>query len=199
LTEEFASEDVFTDKEKFLAAAGGIEGIAQAMTMREVTAFRASVDAASLVFMHSTLDDAAQNLCRVTALVTPADWRQFVDNRGTELSEIRAKGYEAVADQKVDSLLERLSRELLVKKVDKLFQVCKPDRSYTRVDYEFNRDRLVELDSKRHDVVHGGGQLAPIPDIEDSVNYLLETGLYLFGLVNHRYGVRMSPDALLDH
>lgn len=196
LVEDLARDQVFSDTEKFLATAGGVEGIARAMTVREMTAFRGSVDAASLVFMHSALDAAAQDLCRVTALVGPAEWRQFVDTRSIHLAQAREKGYEALADEKVEDLLRKLSRLSLIKKVDKLFQVCRPDPSYSRANYQFDRHRLIDLDHKRHSLVHGELQREPIPDIEGSVDYLLETGLYLFGMVNHRYGVRVEPGAV---
>ena len=75
------NDAVFRDKAKYLEAVGGIAGVAEGLTKQEINAYGGSVDAASMVFMHSALDGAAHDLCRASALVDPNQWHQFVENQ----------------------------------------------------------------------------------------------------------------------
>jgi hypothetical protein len=163
------------------------------LTEHEFKAYGGSVDAASLVFMHSGLDGAIHDLCRVTALVDPQQWQSFIDNQQERLAVIRTKGYEAVARERLNAFVDTLSRESLIKKTDRLFQVCPPDRAYSRKGYRFDRERLVTLDGLRHDIVHGDRPRAPIDDVAAAIDFMHETGLFFFGMVNHRYGLKLDP------
>jgi hypothetical protein len=132
----------------------------------------------------------------VTALVDPDQWQQFVEDQQERLGVLRAKGYDAVARERVGTHVEALSQESLIKKTDRLFQVCRPDRSYSRKGYAFDRDRLVALDGLRHSIVHREWVRTPIPDITAVIDFMHQTGLFLFGMVNRRYGVKIDPTYL---
>ena len=108
------------------------------------------------------------------------------------MAAIRTKGYDAVVQEHLSTFLDKLSRESLIRKTDRLFQVCNPDSTYSRMNYRFDRVRLIELDTLRHDIVHADKRRAPIRDIASHIDFLHETGLYLFGLVNYRYEVRID-------
>ena len=64
-----ANETLFRDKARYLEIVGGPAVVAERLTDAEISAFRGSVDAASLVFMHSALDGAIHDLCRVFRLL----------------------------------------------------------------------------------------------------------------------------------
>jgi hypothetical protein len=117
------NDAIFIDKAKFLQTNGGPEALAARMTAKEMSVFRGSVDAASLVFMHFALDGAVHDLCRATALVAPTAWELFIDDQKERLADVRAKGYEALAKERLDRYIAALSRETMVKKTDRLFQV----------------------------------------------------------------------------
>lgn len=161
----------------------GVAAVAERLTEQELTAYGGSVDAASVVFMHSALDGATHDLCRVTALVDQQE----------RLGVIRTQGYEAVARDHINALVDALSRESLIKKTDRLFQVCRPDRSYSRKGYQFDRDRLIGLDGLRHDIVHRDRPRTPISDVAAGIEFMHETGHFMFGMVNHRYGLKLDP------
>lgn len=187
------NDAVFTDKAKYLETVGGVTAVAEGLTRQQIQAYGGSVDAASIVFMHSALDGALHDLCRATALVAPQQWQQFVDAQEASLGAIRDRGYEAVAGERVSAFVAALSHESLVKKTDRLFQVCRPDRAYSRAGYEFDRNRLVVLDDLRHDIVHRDRPRAPIQEAEASIEFMNDTGLFFFGMVNHCCGLRLDP------
>jgi len=188
-----ANDAVFRDKAKYLETVGGVAAVADSLTKQQIQAYGGSVDAASIVFMHSALDGALHDLCRATALIAPQEWQPFVDGQEERLGVLRERGYEAVAWERVSAFVDALSHESLVKKTDRLFQVCRPDRAYSRAGYQFNRDRLVQLDDIRHNIVHRDRPRVPIQDVEAGIEFMHETGLFFFGMVNNRYGLRLDP------
>jgi hypothetical protein len=80
---------IFLDRAKFLEEVGGVAGAATKLTDQEIGMYEGSVDAASLVFMHSALDGASEDLCRVTAIVDPQQWYQFIGGQQECLSVLR--------------------------------------------------------------------------------------------------------------
>lgn len=46
----------------------------------------------------------------------------------------------------------------------------------------------------RHDIIHDDKTAGIPPDVEASVTFLVNTGLFLLGLVNHRYDLRLDPE-----
>lgn len=188
-----ANNPVFIDKDKYLETVGGVGAVAEGLTKQQIEAFGGSVDSASIVFMHSALDGALHDLCKATALAAPQRWEQFVDGQEERLGVIRERGYEAVAKDRIDAFVSALSYESMLKKTDRLFQVCQPGRAYARAGYRFDRARLAELDDLRHDIVHRNRPRAPIPDVDAGIDFLNETGLFFFGMVNQCFGLRLDP------
>jgi hypothetical protein len=189
-------DSAFLDKTGFTSAVGGVAGLGAAMTSNQVSVFNISLDAASLVFMHSTLDASVQDLCIVCPLVAPSDWEAFVAERKVSLAETKAADYQELFKRKLSQHLEALEKESLVKRVDRLFQLCKPSGDYVRRGYSYDRQRLEQIDRDRQAVIHGDGVL--LINCEAALEFLLETGLFLFGMVNHRYGVRMDPQLVTE-
>jgi hypothetical protein len=162
-------------------------------TDQHIRTYGGSVDAASVVFMHSVVDGALTDLCRATALVAPDAWYPMVDNHEEQLGSVRRRGYDVVAGERVRTLAAAVSFESLIKKTDRLFQVCRPDEKYTRAGYKFDRVRLVGLDELRHDIIHRNRRRVPIDGVEAGVAFLHETGLFFLGMVNHRFDLRIDP------
>jgi hypothetical protein len=189
-------DGVFLDKAEFLRQAGGVTGLGSALTSNQLSVFGLSVDAASLVFMHSALDAAIQDLCRVCALVAPSDWEQFLGERKVALSDLKSSDYMTIFHQRLTQYLADLERESLLKKVDRIFQLCQPPQGFARAGYSFDRNRLDKLDRDRHAIIHGDGAVRT--EVEQALEYLLNTGLFLFEMVNRRYGVKMDPVSLAE-
>ena len=90
--------------------------------------------------------------------------------------------------------LDDLEKESLIKKVDKLFQICQPHNDYAPIkDYKFSKERLLALDKNRHDIVHKDIPIKPLPGGDDDIWFLFQTTMYLMGLVNMKFGLKMDP------
>ena len=114
------------------------------------------------------------------------------------LSEVKSASYTELFSMRLSEYLSAFERESLLVKTDRLFQLCKPPREFAPVrGYQFDRDRLCGLDRARHDLVHSQSTSALPGDIDAAIEYLVNTGMFLLGLINHRYQVRLDPACLL--
>ena len=189
-------EGWFTDKARFIKEVGGADDLGARMTAQQISVLNISVDAASLVFMHSALDASVQDLCLVCSLAAPNDWEPFIVEQKVSLSDVKAADFETLFNQRLSQHVEALERNSLVKRVDRLFQLCKPSGYYSRPGYSYDRDRLEKIDQDRQAVIHDDGVV--LRHVDTVLKFLFETGLFLFGMVNHRYGVRFDPQLVRE-
>ncbi len=186
-------DKILIDKEEFFKA-NPPEKIVQDMTEQTVREMDLVMNAASVVFVHSVLDAAALDFCRVTMLVAPKEWEGAVEKKGVQLAELKATSYDQLLQQKLKDYYDQLERESLLTKADHLLARCKPEPKWSPMNnYEYDRDRLKRLDDFRHNIIHGDGLGMELKDADNEVDYLTRTALYFMGLVNLRYGFRMNP------
>jgi hypothetical protein len=187
------NDQFFTDKAGFLAQSGGPAAMAQRLTIRTLGHFRGSVDAAAVVFMHAALDAATYDLCRVTAMVAPADWEPLVERQKVALGEMKTDSYDAILQRLIERQVNDFERRSLVEKADRLLALCRPTKEFVPVTgFAYDRERLIEMDRLRHDIVHRGSR-PPVGAVHEILERLLNSGLHLLGLVSHRYGVQIDP------
>ena len=158
----------------------------------------ASLDAAVLVFYHTLLDATAFDYCRVTVLHAPSDWVQDLKSTQVQLLETKSKSYDQLLHAKLGERLEKLERESLLTKVDRLFARCNPPSGWSpMVGYEFDRERIKRFDDQRHEIVHGkalGKPLTLFQVSDGSLLYVQKTGMFFVGPVNFKYQLRIDPE-----
>jgi hypothetical protein len=186
-------DNILLDKEAFFKA-NPPEKIIQNMTEQTIRESDLAMNAASIVFVHSVLDAAVFDYCRVTALIAPPDWESVVERRSVSLGEVRAANYGSLLQQKLKEYFTQLERESLLTKADQLFARCKPPEKWSPMNhYEYDRDRLERLDRYRHDVIHGDNLIRELKNPDDEVDYLMRTALFYMGMVNLHYGLKLNP------
>ena len=198
LASSLASGDLdryITDKEGFLAVVGGKEGLIQTVTKQRTESYQASIDAACIILAHSILDAAAYDYFRVVEMVaSPDDLLPFVAKRQVTLEEIRGSDYKDVAREKIQQFVSQLKRESLLEKIDRLFQACRPPANFEPVrGHKYNRQRVLDLDNRRHEIVHGEGLKSPLLSCDDDIKYLVDTASFLLCLVHEKYQIRVNP------
>lgn len=155
-----------------------------------------SLDAATVVFVHSVVDAAAFDYCRVTAVAAPADWEQDLKSTQIPLSDIANSSYEELLRRKLDDHLQKLERESLRTKIDRLSARCQPPPKWSPMNnYEFDSEIVKRLDDQRIEIVHGaalGRPLKVYPVSHDALWYLQRTTMYFAGLVNLKYGLQID-------
>ena len=109
---------------------------------------------------------------------------------------MKPKTYDQLLQAKLGERMERLERESLLTKVDRLFARCNPLPGWSpMVGYAFDRERIKRFDDQRHEIVHGkaiGKPLALFQVSDENLFYVQQTGMYLMGLVNLSMGYGSS-------
>ncbi len=186
------NETLFLDKEKFYKETGGTIGLTRKFLENHVKNFNSIVDMTSLVFAHSILDNAAFGFCKATALACPADWEVFIKHKQFSLDEFKEHTYDDLLFEKLTYYLQNFEKESMLKKIDRLFQICKPPKDYSPItDYSFDRVRLENLDSIRHEAVHGSGPIPVMPEGDGDILYFMQTSAFLMSLVNYQYDLKL--------
>ena len=177
-----------------------LDSMTAQMTEKSLYEFQASLDAASIVFAHSIIDNAAFEYCRIISLIAPYDWAQFIERKKIEIGETKDSTYEEIFRQKLEQyLLKEFEKQSLLKKIDRLFELCQPPAHFKPIrTYTWHRKRVEDFDNLRHDIVHGTGPLFTVPNIDEDLWYQMQTTNFLMTLVNERYGLKLDPDAVRD-
>jgi len=157
----------------------------------------ASLDAATLVFYHSLLDGVAFDYCRVTALHAPQDWEQELKASQIPLLQAKTESYDALLRVKIDERLNNLERESVLTKINRLFARCTPPAGWSPMDgYSFDQKQIELFDEQRHEIIHGkalGKPLSLFRISDENLFYIQQTGMFLMGLVNRKYSLKISP------
>jgi hypothetical protein len=184
----------FLDREKAVEFFGGPEALRASFTQNKISTLRRIVDIASIVLVHSALDAAITDLCRLTALLGPSDWEPLLERQQVPLADARSEPYAALLKAKLAAHLDALERDSLLKRSDVLFTVCRPPVHYTPLNgYSWDREELERLDQLRHDLVHGRSDVQTLPHVEKNIEFLLKTGLFFWSMLNTTYSVKLDP------
>jgi hypothetical protein len=163
------------------------------MTELVVTNARAGIDAASLVFAQSILEDCAWSFLKTCALASPADWTPIISEKKISYTELSGSTPEAIREELIHDKLDQLERESLLRKVDLLFRLCSPPSGFAPIkDYAYDRDRLENIDLARQAIIHRDGLGKPVANIDKDLDFISRTANYLMALVNQKYGVRLN-------
>lgn len=195
-------DHIFLDKPGFLAAHGPAQ-LADHHLRSTLEDFTATVDAASIVFAHSILDDLAMEAVGVAFAHAPEvfDARAGLAGKTVKIGDARARGIEALADEKRAEWKEQLVRESVLRKLDVLFEICRPGADFRPLqsDYQYDRSRVEAFDTARHHVVHD--LKAPAltgAKLDMEIAYLGDTSRCLGVLLNRRFGLRVDPQRMQE-
>lgn len=188
-----AYDAFFLNRKAAVAFFGGPEKMGSEITAKQLNLFNAAVDAACLVFVHSAVDAAISDLCRVTYLIDPARWRPFVEAQKVALSDLVSTTPARLWKAKLEQHLAALEKESLRKRTERLFAICKPSQAFDPIgEFKYDVDSVERLDKLRQDVIHGAGP-STIPNCDAELEYLVKVGLYFFAMLNTTFGVKVNP------
>lgn len=161
-----------------------------------------TLDAASLVFAHSILDDLTIQYCQISITAAPEDWQNEVADTKLSLAEFRSKPTEETIRDLPNSYMNSVRRLSLPKRVELLCQKCKPRKlqiaAFTvgEKPFRLDMDRLRVLDKRRHTVVHELNLWEMQDSTDDDLEYMKTVGKYLSVMVGLRYNLRVDVSRL---
>ena len=153
----------------------------------------AAIDAASLVFAQSIVDDAAWSYLKVCATVDPAAWEGQIDDRKVGVKDLKAKSYEDIRAELIELGSSRLVANHSSQNRPHVpssapaegFRAAQQLRSHDRSEIE-------KIDGQRHNMIHENGFGTPLPTLEEDLEYLKKTAWFLMGLVNKKHGLMIG-------
>lgn len=165
---------------------------AEAVVEHQSESLIAVVDSALLIAMHAVLDDSVHQLLRALFQEAPDRCEDLVARKKVDLGEVRAQDYMTLLKGQLADLENSLERSSLLKKVDTLLSVLKPEPGSLNTErYSFSRGRLEELDQLRHQLVHDSGPRT-LPTIDEDLEYLQYVLFTLWAAVS------LSTPTMLD-
>ena len=156
-----------------------------------------SVDAASLVFAHTVLDDALNSFLEITSEVARDFWTQRVKKNKIELESLIDRGLDNALSSIIDKEVSTIRRnDSMVKRAELLHAICQPSGGSGHPHYKFEPEKVREIDKLRQDIVHGELLGGEIPEIEGNLTYLDDTSMYFFVMMHKSFGLRIDPAML---
>lgn len=191
--------------ERVALALAGIRGLtavemeewARARSARSVLTARSALDAATLVFVDSILDDATFNFCLVSALCSAGDWERWVARELARFSWFVARDKREAVVLLVKNRLRDCS---VVDRVGLLFGRCRPSRDFLADgDYGYHPERPARLHGLRNSIVHGDA-LRPGLEVSDGDwVFLQDVSRLVCDLVRERYSLRLEAEDLFGY
>jgi hypothetical protein len=171
--------------------------LSQKLTEQTLKNASSSVDAASLLFAHSVLEDGLNSFLEITSDVAPEFWKDRVKKKPFDLEAVMKRGLDDVVASFVREKIWSIRRsESLINKTDLLVEICKPSGPPSNPNYKFDAVKLKSIDKLRQNIVHGDLLGAAIADINEKLEYLRNTWMYFFMLMHERFGLRLDPTML---
>jgi hypothetical protein len=169
--------------------------IAETMTKSALSEAQGSIDAASLIFAHSVLDDLATETCKVIAVADPMCWENAVVDKKISIADIRESSFDQLYRKLLDKYLNSLGRqEALTRRIDIIHQRCPPLGAFvmTEASYKYNSAKILEVDSERQEIIHRVRWDIPSSTIVADIDYMDNTCRYLIWLVVCKYELQID-------
>lgn len=171
--------------------------LSQKLTEQTLKNASSSVDAASLLFAHSVLEEGLNSFLGITSDVAPEFWKDRVKKKPFDLEAVMKRGLDDVVASFVREKIWSIRRsESLINKTDLLLEICKPSGPPSNPNYKFDATKLKAIDKLRQDIVHGDLLGTAIADIDEKLEYLRNTWMYFFMLMHERFGLRLDMTVL---
>lgn len=158
-----------------------------------------SIDAASLVFAHTVLDDALGSFLEITSDLATSFWQDRVGKKQIDIEVLKQSSIAQVWSAAVEKEVGRIVRnDSILTKCDLLHAICKPlsaPQNEAR-KYKFDRAVLARLDQLRQEIIHGDLLGDEIPDMAENLGYLQDTWFYFFILMHDRFNLRIDPQEM---
>jgi len=156
-----------------------------------------SLDAVAIVLAHSILDVSVHGYLEVLSLASPESFVAFIEKKQVSLSQVKSNTYEQIRDEKVKEYMEKeIDRSSLLFKLDKFHEITKPTSAWMNPDYKYDRDRLVQFDKTRHDIVHQNTWTKYSLDFVKELFYWSLLNWYMLREVVKTTGLKLSQKML---
>jgi hypothetical protein len=189
------SERYFGDKAAFRASGKHLI-IAKTIAESKVADSASFARSSAFVFAHSVLDASITSVCEGAVLMKPEEWVDFVENQQVTLAQIQSYTPEELTFDRLATFIHQLSRESIVRRLERLLNVLKPGKEYDGLrDYRLEFEKIQSYDQTRQDIIHRRKFDIKVDRLDDAITYMEKTFLYFVFLVLWRYDKTLNERA----
>lgn len=136
-----------------------------------------AVNGAAVVFAHSILDNETTAYCELAMQTDFARSEELLKDRKVRLADAASRPYDELLVEAIRAKKDELSRESLIKRLHFFFGYCTAIPKIT--NYTLDLERIERFDRARQDVVHEGRFDRLPSNMEDELDFIRHTGMYL--------------------
>lgn len=157
---------------------------------------QSSIDAASIIFAHSAIDELLLKFCHVVSKIEPEILDSKILKKPVEFEKISLVSVDDIRKDLINNYLKNLERESLLKKCDLLYVVCKPPKDWNIFEnYKFRLSSIKEFDELRHNIIHRSVLPSSTDKVIDWLTYIRNTGWHFMSLLiktYSKYGLKIT-------
>lgn len=189
------SERYFGDKNA-IRSSGKHVIMAKAVANTKVTDAASFARSSAFVFAHSILDASITSTCEAAVLINPQEWIGYIQSQQVTLADIQSRSSQDLTLDRLAGFVHQLSRESIVKRMERLLNVLKPGKDYEGLrDYELDLAEIEGYDRTRQDIIHKRMFDIQLDRLEDAITYIEKSFLYFAFLILWRYGKTFNERA----
>lgn len=163
-------------------------GFALAMGSRSLRLATQTLDAATLVFAHTLLDEAISEACWISFASNAQDWYPFIGDRKVTIGQLRTQALDENLKEVISDSIKQMERESMKKRLERIHAICIPKLKGAPSPTSWIKfDALERFDDLRHRVVHEAGFTRSIKSVEDEIFFAKQAGLNVLMLLRQAY------------
>jgi hypothetical protein len=152
------------------------------------------IASATMVFAHAVFEDCIQRCLKISFCAAPDDWLPEVKERKITIEDTQNKSLSDLYEQKIQSRLQDLERESVLLKLETLFRIIRPPNNHPKIpSYVYDLEKIRQIDEARHIAAHKNPLSYEPSNLEDDVQYLQTTVLYILSLLIDKYKIENKP------
>ncbi len=149
---------------------------------------KTAAEAAAIIFIHSTCENAVFQLIRILAQYDVEPWISFIEEKKVSFKDISSSTAVQIRDNLLQDYLVVLEKESFPKKIKILLSAIRPETVSGMVpNFEFDMVKFTAIDELRHQLTHKPTFARPIPDAAENLTYLLNTLRLMVALAEKKY------------
>jgi hypothetical protein len=189
------SERYFGDKDAFRATGKHVIA-AKTVADTKVNDAASFARSSAFVFAHSVLDASITSACEGAVLLKPEAWIGYVENQQVTLGDIQSRSAREVTFDRLAGFVRQLSRESIVKRMERLLNTLKPGDDYDGIrDYRLDLATIESYDRIRQDIIHHRKFDIKLDRLEDAITYIEKSFLYFVFLILWRHDQKLNERA----
>lgn len=167
LTEQAGRDFEFAVREGFVklkTGLPGLDGILRNAARSQLTTASFGVKLAAVVIIHNAVDLYLWRLVRFGLLFNRVGAISRIEERKVAVRELASKTADDIIDESLEKWWRDLERESVLKKWDALTSLFEYPSKLSDGTWSFDRPKLEEFDTLRHNAVHDDGE--PLRDFD---------------------------------